>query len=91
MRPIYLFENNRLAEWTQRERPEWVCRSWWNYPLGGLRTDRLVIVLPVDGCSGHEFHLRLQRIKREARLRLTPGGRLMVVTARGLPVTRERL
>jgi hypothetical protein len=82
MKPIYIFENAREADWWTRKRPGWVCRSWWNIP--GARSARVVVVLPIDR-GGHEFHLRLQRVIDRARHCIVPGGRLMVTDYRGIP------
>lgn len=82
LKPIFLFDDAREAAWWERKRPEWKCRSWWS--TAGLRSDRIVIVLPL-ATSGHEFQLRLQRIIADALTRTTPGGRVMVVDYSGIP------
>ena len=88
-KPVYIFENAREAEWWTRKRPAWKCCSWWN--ITGFRSDRVVVVLPIDS-SGHEFQLRLQRVIERALLCLRPNGRLMVVDYRGIPqqIFRDR-
>lgn len=82
MQPVYIFENVREAEWWTRRRPQWKCCSWWN--VTGQRSDRIVVVKPMD-CRGHEFILRFHRVIANARARLVPGGRLLVVDWRGIP------